>query len=92
MSKDRIPQLPIDADVYTPSLEYGTNNSVIDGITYALYMGKKGINSVIVDNIAEDGIYYFQVMSYNGDYFGVNFNTKTNTNNTYVLNKGRIEE
>lgn len=87
VSKDRIPQLPKDSEIYKPNSNYGTNYSVIDCITYALFVGNKTDDPIIIDNLKDDGDYYFQVFSYNGNKYNKNYNIEINHNNTFVYNK-----
>lgn len=92
VSKDRLPQLPKDGTEYEANNEYGTNYTVIDGITYTVFRGNKNDEPVVIENLEEDGVYYFQVLSYNGDRFNFNYNTTATPTNTFVYNKGNIQE
>lgn len=92
VSKDRIPQLPVDGTEYEANNKYATNYTVIDGITYTLFFGNKKGKPVVIENLDEDGVYYFQVISYNGDKYNHNYNTLATPTNTYVYNKGNIQE
>lgn len=87
VSKDRLPQLPKDSEIYKSNTNYGTDYSVIDGITYALFIGKKSDEPIIIDNLKDDGEYYFQVFSYNGNKYNKNYNIEINHNNTFVYKK-----
>jgi hypothetical protein len=92
VSKDRLPQLPQDSTKYKANNKYGTNYTVIDGITYTVFMGDKPDEPVVIENLVEDGVYYFQVISYNGGNYNFNYNTKATPTNTFAYNKGKIQE
>ena len=92
VSKDRLPQLPKDGIKYEANQKYGANYTVIDGITYTVFCGNKTDKSVVIENLEEDGVYYFHVLSYNGDQFNYNYNTIATSENTIVFNIGNIQE